>query len=78
MAYAPEKTANAGAKNVIYVDIDSGAQSRGQTGKRWKKAYDNLQDALDDAEATPDKPKQIWVADGTYTPSETYLRTGEQ
>ncbi|MHC4499862.1 MAG: hypothetical protein ACYS21_12200, partial [Planctomycetota bacterium] len=48
----------------IYVDVD--ANSSG-TGANWANAYNYLQDALADADASA-KPVDIRVAQGTYTP----------
>ena len=53
----------AGAK-VIYVD---GSAADSNNGSSWVKAYNCLQDALADAN-TADKPVEIRVAQGTYTP----------
>ena len=49
---------------IIYVDADA---DPGGGGSSWTDAYNDLQLALEDAEA--EAPVQIWVATGTYTPT---------
>ena len=49
---------------IIYVDDDTAGTNDGTS---WENAYIYLQDALADAE-TADKPVEILVAGGTYTP----------
>ena len=51
---------------IIYVDKDAGAGSN--TGMSWGNAYRDLQDALERARAGCGS--EIWVAEGTYRPSE--------
>ena len=46
----------------IFVDADA---EPGGNGKRWQRAFDDLQDALAAAQAGA----EIWVAEGTYTPA---------
>ncbi len=48
---------------VIYVN----AAAKGGDGTGWRTAYNDLQDALVDAQALP--PAQIWIAAGTYKPA---------
>src|SRR5262249_26230837 len=57
----------------IYVDASIAAHSTSavRDGSSWANAFDNLQDALDKAAATPGDD-QIWIAEGTYTPSKVY------
>lgn len=59
--------------NPIYVDahIASHSNSPLHDGSSWATAFDNLQDALDLAAATSG-PDEIWIAEGTYTPSRMY------
>jgi len=49
---------------IIYVDADANGLNNGSS---WENAYRFLQDALADANAS-DKPVEIWVAEGIYTP----------
>jgi predicted outer membrane repeat protein len=51
-------------KSVIYVDDDATGTNDGST---WENAYNSLQDALIDANAT-EKPVEICVAQGVYKP----------
>lgn len=58
--------------NVIYVNINSPSDGNGSS---WKTAYNNLQTALNSAV----NGNQIWVARGTYVPSQGYdVLTGGQ
>jgi len=54
---------------VIYVDA---AASGGGDGTSWGTAYDNLQDGLNNAFPGD----QIWIAKGTYRPTEVYSPDG--
>lgn len=50
-------------QNIVYVELNNTSQ---QDGKSWETAYSNVQDAIDEAK----KGDQIWVAEGTYKPTE--------
>ena len=50
--------------NPIYVDCNATSANNGTS---WIDAYNFLQDALADANSA-EKPVEIWVAQGTYTP----------
>jgi predicted outer membrane repeat protein len=52
---------------VIYVDIGANGLNNGTS---WEDAYINLQDALEDANISPDCVVEIRVAEGIYIPSE--------
>jgi predicted outer membrane repeat protein len=54
-----------GQAETLYVD--SRAEGSKENGKSWKNAFSDFQDAL----TTADAGDTIWVAGGTYTPSET-------
>ena len=58
----------AGAQNVIYVDADA---SGADNGSSWGDAYADLQDALSAATSGD----EIWLAEGTYTPTDGSDRT---
>ncbi|MCO6490728.1 MAG: T9SS type A sorting domain-containing protein [Phaeodactylibacter sp.] len=51
---------------ILYVD---GSAAPGGDGSSWPQAYRDLQDALSLACGCGSGETQIWVADGTYTPS---------
>jgi len=55
-------------KSVIYVDDDATGTNDGST---WENAYNSLQDALIDANAT-EKPVEICVAQGIYKPDKGF------
>src|SRR5262245_29630956 len=57
----------------IYVAASVAAHSMSAVhdGSTWARAFDNLQAALDKAAATPGDD-QVWIAEGTYTPSKVY------
>ncbi|MDR3145858.1 MAG: hypothetical protein LBU21_06245, partial [Treponema sp.] len=53
----------------IYVDRDAGGDN---TGVSWANAFRNLMDACEAAEKLPAAlPAEIWIAEGSYRPSET-------
>lgn len=57
---------------VIYVNDDSPCNSELCDGTSWGSAYKDLQLALDDA---AENGKEIWVAEGSYTPSKKIMDT---
>ncbi|MDB5318676.1 MAG: exported protein of unknown function [Phycisphaerales bacterium] len=61
------------AANIIYVDANIAAHSPSAVhdGSSWSRAFDNLQSALTKA-ATTTGADQIWIAEGTYKPSQVY------
>ncbi len=59
--------------DIIYVNIDNRC-GRHSDGSSWKHAFKSLQEALD-VSATRNK-SEIWVAKGTYLPSEVYSPNG--
>lgn len=56
--------------SVIYVDTDA---APGGDGSSWAMAYNNVQDALEEACLCGNK--EIWVADGTYYPTQNSAGT---
>jgi len=60
------------AQRVIYVDQQAPGTNDGTS---WVDAYQDLQDALDDARARGDTDAEIWIAAGTYKPDRG---TGDQ
>lgn len=54
------------AGRVIFVN---GAATGNDDGTSWAHAYADLEDAILDAEQAPAGRKQIWIAQGTYSPS---------
>ena len=58
---------------VLYVDANIAADSTSHVhdGSSWANAFSNLQDALTQA-ATSQGPSAIWIAQGTYKPSQIY------
>jgi len=52
---------------IRFVDDDA---APGGNGLSWATAYDDLQSALDEAAAANSNITEIWVADGTYRPSQ--------
>lgn len=59
--------------NIIYVNANAGGTVH--DGKSWATAYTNLQSALQGASLTPGAD-QIWIATGTYVPSQIYSPDG--
>lgn len=59
---------------VLYVNADA-APTR-QNGSSWAHAYSDLQSALTEAASLPG-PTQIWIAEGTYKPSQIYAPDGK-
>ena len=53
------------AQRVIYVAENAPGASDGMS---WANAYQDLQDALDDARTAGDDDAEIWIAAGTYKP----------
>ena len=51
-------------RRIVYVDDDAAGVNDGSS---WDNAFSYLQDALTDAN-TAEKPEEIWVAQGVYTP----------
>lgn len=62
---------------VLYVDREA---SPGGTGESWATAFRELRDALpvSAAIADPYRPVQVWVAAGTYKPSQPLNQGGNQ
>lgn len=60
---------DAAAAAVIYVNAHTPAAPAMQTGADWAHAWSNLQSALTEAAAHPGE--QIWIAKGTYLPSDS-------
>jgi len=52
---------------VLYVDDDA---TGANDGLSWEDAYTDLQDALDQAVASGGSVTEVWVAKGTYRPTE--------
>lgn len=65
---APQR---ASAQTTIYVNA---AAAPGGNGQSWATAYQDLQSAINEARAVPQAGRNvhIWVAQGTYFPSERY------
>jgi len=60
------------AAAVIYVNAHAAS---GGDGSSWAHAYNNLQSALTKAASTT-AAEQIWIAQGTYTPTQIYSPNG--
>ncbi len=60
------------AQRVVYVAEHASGTSAGSS---WTDAYQDLQDAMDDARAAGDIDAEIWIGAGTYKPDRG---TGEQ
>lgn len=58
-----DTSASSGTAGIIYVNDDA---ANGGDGTSWKNAYNDLQDAL----AAASSGSQIWVAEGTYKPTD--------
>jgi len=56
--------------SVLYVDVTR--PSSNSDGLSWATAFPELQDAIDVATICADGPTQIWVAEGTYYPTEIH------
>lgn len=56
-----------GTSERLYVDIDANGL---ENGSSWINAYSDLQDALAEARSC-ETVKEIWIAEGTYFPSQT-------
>ena len=59
-------TVNVQAQSILFVDASA---PHSGDGSSWSRALNDLQDALDEAEARSGFV-EIWVAEGTYRPSE--------
>jgi predicted outer membrane repeat protein len=71
---APVNTASpAASQPIIYVNAN--ATGSVHDGKSWSTAYTSLQDALNRAANTAGGD-QIWIAQGTYVPSQIYAPNG--
>lgn len=57
-------------QGIIYVNDDAQGANNGTS---WENAYTNLQDALE--RARQECGSEIWVAEGTYKPSDTLVST---
>ncbi|MDX1421056.1 MAG: hypothetical protein R3181_13910, partial [Rubricoccaceae bacterium] len=68
LAPAAQAQAELRAPAVLHVDADA---APGGDGASWATAFDDLQDAL--AVAAPGD--EVWVAEGTYKPTDTGDRT---
>lgn len=54
------------AERIRYVNADADA---GGDGTSWDKAYQNVQDAINDLASRASVPGEVWVAAGTYQPT---------
>ena len=66
LPYSGRQSAMAGSGGIIYVDSDATGLN---SGASWKHAFNDLQDALNEAEPLD----QIWVAAGIYKPSHEFI-----
>ena len=58
---------------VIYVNVTNTNPT--QDGTTWATAFSKLTDGLTTAATIPDTPVEVWVAKGTYKPTNTNTRT---
>lgn len=72
LAAFPPTSAAGNEAEVIYVDQTA---SGGDDGKSWGNAFKDLKDALDKAKNNPGDTYEIWVAAGTYKPTDDNDRT---
>jgi len=63
VTYSYNTSASSGSAGTVYVSADA---ADGGDGSSWESAYNDLQDAL----AAAPSGSQIWVAAGTYKPTE--------
>lgn len=68
MQFFAEIRVDSDGPEIIYVDDDA---DDGGNGDSWETAYNDLQLALDEAAASLDPNREIWVAEGFYPPSAT-------
>jgi predicted outer membrane repeat protein len=71
-AIAHAITSSSSTPHIIYVNESA---APGGNGSSWAHAYNSLQSALTAASGSS-SPEQIWIAEGTYTPSQVYSPSG--